>query len=73
MIVLVNQKAYRGAEKWSGYAILIGGCISWSTFIIYKIYIGYIGATMITFVVGINFLVLEPVFSVKDILCKKSI
>ncbi|MFX0005272.1 MAG: hypothetical protein ACFFA7_01840 [Promethearchaeota archaeon] len=72
MIVLINRKSYRKAEKWSWYAILIGGGISWCTFIIYKIYIGYIGASMITFVVGITLLVVGLVLPVKEILTKKT-
>ncbi|MFX1431698.1 MAG: hypothetical protein ACFFCY_16150 [Promethearchaeota archaeon] len=71
MIVLINQKSFRKAETWSWYAILIGGGISWSTFIIYKIYIGYIGISMITFVVGISLLVIGLVLPAKDILTKK--
>lgn len=72
MVVLINQKSYRKGEKWSWYAILIGGGISWSTFIIYKIYIGYIGASMITFVIGITLLVVGLVLPVKEILSRKS-
>lgn len=72
MVVLINQKSYRNAENWSWYAILIGGGISWSTFIIYKIYIGYIGLSMITFVVGISLLVVGLVLPLNEILRKKS-
>ncbi len=72
MIVLINQRAYRNAEKWSWYALLIGGGISWSTFIIYKIYIGYIGLSMITFVVGISLLIIGLVLPAKEILTRKS-
>jgi hypothetical protein len=70
MIVLINQKSYRKSEKWSWYAILIGGGISWSTFIIYKIYIGYIGYSMITFVVGITLLIVGLALPINDILRK---
>ena len=70
MVVLINQKSYRNAEKWSWYSILIGGGLSWSTFIIYKIYIGYIGLSMITFVVGISLLVIGLVLPAKEILTK---
>jgi hypothetical protein len=70
MVVLINQKSYLKSEKWSWYAILIGGGISWSTFIIYKIYIGYIGLSMITFVVGISLLIVGLVLPAKEILTK---
>lgn len=72
MIVLINQKGYRNSEKWAWYAILVGGGISWSTFIFYKLYIGYIGASMITFVVGISLLGVGLILPAKEILRKQS-
>ncbi|MFX1304293.1 MAG: hypothetical protein ACFE9X_13140 [Promethearchaeota archaeon] len=73
MILLLTQKSYRKAEKWSWYALLIGGGISWGTFIGYKIFIGYIGYSIITFVVGATLLVVGLAFPVKEILGKKAI
>ena len=72
MIVLINHNSYRKGEKWSWYAILAGGGISWSTFIIYKIYIGYIGYSMVTFVVGITLLIIGLALPAKEILMRKS-
>ncbi|MFX0137713.1 MAG: hypothetical protein ACFFDN_29000 [Candidatus Hodarchaeota archaeon] len=73
MILLITQKSYRKAEKWSWFALLIGGNISWGTFIVYKIYIGYIGISMITFAVGAALLVVGLVFPIKEILVKKKV
>ena len=73
MILLITQKSYRKAEKWSWYALLIGGGISWGTFIGYKIFIGYIGISMITFVVGATLLVVGLAFPAKEILGKKTV
>ncbi|MFX1308131.1 MAG: hypothetical protein ACFE8C_00380 [Promethearchaeota archaeon] len=72
MILLINQKSFRKAEKWSWYALLIGGGVSWGTFIGYKIFIGYIGLSMITFAVGATLLVIGLAFPAKAILGNKS-
>jgi len=72
MILLINQKSYRKGEKWSWYAILIGGGISWGTFIGYKIFIGYIGLSMITFAIGAILLVIGLGFPAKEILRRSS-
>jgi len=71
MILLINQKSYSKAEKWSWYALLIGGGLSWGTFIGYKIFIGYIGLSMITFAIGAALLVVGLAFPAKEILSKK--
>ena len=73
MILLITHKSYSKAEKWSWYALLIGGGISWSTFIGYKIFIGYIGYSMITFIVGATLLVIGLAFPVKEILGKSTV
>jgi len=72
LILLINQYAYRKGEKWSWFAILIAGSIAWGTFIIYKIVIGYIGVSMITFALGAALVLLGIIFPVKDILGRKS-
>jgi hypothetical protein len=72
LILLINQNAYRKGEKWAWYAILIAGGISWGTFIVYKIVIGYIGASMITFVVGAALTAVGLAIPAKEILSKKS-
>jgi len=73
MILLITQKSYRKAEKWPWYALLIGGGISWGTFIGYKIFIVYIGISMITFVGGATLLVVGLAFPFKEILGKKTV
>jgi hypothetical protein len=72
LILLINQNAYRKGEKWAWYALLIAGSIAWSTFIVYKIIIGYIGASMITFVVGAALVVVGLIIPAKKILSKKT-
>jgi len=71
LILFIYHKAYRKGEKWSWYAVLIAGSISWGTFIGYKILIGYIGVSMITFVVGAALTIIGLVIPAKEILSKK--
>jgi hypothetical protein len=70
LILLINQKAYRKGEKWSWFAILIAGGVTWGTFIVYKIIIGYIGASMITFVIGNLITLIGLILSAKEMLGK---
>ncbi|MFX1322336.1 MAG: hypothetical protein ACFFAQ_11910 [Promethearchaeota archaeon] len=71
LIVIINQYGYSKGEKWSWYALLIAGSVPWGTFIIYKLVIGYIGISMITFVLGATLFVIGITFPVKEILSKK--
>ncbi|MFX1496768.1 MAG: hypothetical protein ACFFBH_04510 [Promethearchaeota archaeon] len=71
-VLFINHMSYRKGEKWSWYALLLGGSIPWATFILYKIFIGYYGGSMFIFVIGAILLVLGLVFPAKEILSKKS-
>jgi hypothetical protein len=71
LVIFITQKGYRKAEKWSWYALLISGTMTWGTFIVYKIFIGYLGGSMITFVVGATLLALGLAFPAKEILSEK--
>jgi hypothetical protein len=72
LILLINQFAYRKGEKWSWFAILVAGSIAWGTFIVYKIVIGYIGVSMITFALGAALVLVGIIFPAKEILHKKT-
>ncbi|MFW9895728.1 MAG: hypothetical protein ACFFD7_07980 [Candidatus Thorarchaeota archaeon] len=72
IILFITKKSYSKGEKWSWFALLITGNITWGTFIGYKIMIGYIGASMVTFVVGISLLLIGLILPAKEILSKKS-
>lgn len=71
-VLFINHKSYRKGERWSWFALLLGGSIPWATFIIYKIFIGYYGGSMFIFVIGAALLVLGLVFPAKEILGKKT-
>ena len=72
MILLINQYAYRKGEKWSWYALLIAGGTAWGAFIGYKIIIGYIGVSMMTFAIGAALLLVGIALPAKEILSKGS-
>ena len=67
LFIFISKRSYNKGEKWSWYALLISGSITWGTFIIYKIYIGYIGASMATFAIGAVLLVIGLVLPAKEI------
>ncbi|MFX1480071.1 MAG: hypothetical protein ACFFCI_18275 [Promethearchaeota archaeon] len=72
LIIFINQKCYRKGVKWSWYALLIAGVIVWGTFISYKIFIGYIGASMATFAVGAGLFIVGIALPAKEIFSKNS-
>jgi len=41
LIILIAQKSYSKAEKWSWYALLIAGAVLWGSILVYRISIGY--------------------------------
>ena len=72
LIIVINQQAYRKGEKWAWYTLLLAGGTAWGTFIVYKIIIGYIGISMITFAVGAALVVVAIALPAKEILSRKS-
>lgn len=71
LTIFVTKKSYSKGDKWSWFALLVTGSITWGTFIGYKIMIGYIGASMVTFVVGTALLFVGLILPAKEILSKK--
>ena len=52
LIMLITRKSYSRGEKWSWYALLIAGGGLWGSLIGYRIVIGYIAPSIVTFIVG---------------------
>ena len=52
-IVMINQFGYQRGEKWSWFTLLVTGGLLWGTLLGYRIFIGYIGGSSITFIVGL--------------------
>jgi hypothetical protein len=54
LMIFVTQKSYKKGEKWSWYALLIAGAVTWGGLISYKVVTGYFDPSMssTTFVIG---------------------
>lgn len=52
LILLVTKNGYSEGEKWSWYTLLIAGALLWCTLIGYRVYIGYVAPSIITFLLG---------------------
>lgn len=74
LTIFITQKSYRRGEKWSWYALLIAGSITWGSLIGYKIAIGYFQPTpsSMTFIIGAILFVIGIALPVKAILGTKS-
>lgn len=73
LIILIIQKSYRRGEKWSWYALLIAGLITWGSLIGYRITIGYVESTGVaTPILGLALLFIGLALPAKTILGKKT-
>ncbi len=74
LIIFITQKSYRRGEKWSWYALLISGIITWGWIIGYRVAIGYVESIGIaTPVLGLVLLFIALVLPAKAILGKKTV
>jgi len=73
-MIFICQKSYRKGEKWSWYALLIAGTVTWGSLIGYKVVTGYFEATLssLTFIVGLILFVIGITLPAKAILGDKS-
>ena len=72
LIIFITQKSYSKAEKWSWYALLIAGIILWGSLIGYRIVIGYLAPSIVTFIIGAALFIIGISLPAKEILDKKS-
>ncbi len=73
LIIFIAQKSYRKGEKWSWYALLIAGVITWGWLIGYRIAIGYVESTGIaTPILGLALLFIGLALPAKAFLGKKA-
>ncbi len=68
LIIIVTRKGYTGGEKWSWYALLIAGSMLWGSLIGYRIVIGYIAPSIVTFIIGTVLFVIGIALPAKEIL-----
>jgi hypothetical protein len=74
LMIFITQKSYSRGEKWSWYALLIAGIITWGSLIGYKVAIGYFEPTTssMTFIIGAILFAIGIVLPAKAFLSKKS-
>jgi len=70
-ILLVAKYGFEKGEKWAWFAELIIGGLFWGTLLGYRAFIGYLGGSTITFVVGIILYALAILIPAKEFLGKK--
>ncbi len=68
LIIIITQKSYSKGEKWSWYALLITGIMLWGSLIGYRIVIGYIAPSIVTFIIGVALFVIGIALPAKEIL-----
>jgi hypothetical protein len=72
LIILITQKSYGRGEKWSWYALLIAGIITWGSVLGERIAIGYLASTGVAIpIIGLILLVIGLALPAKVILSKK--
>ena len=74
LMIFITQKSYSRGKKWSWYALLIAGIITWGSLIGYKVAIGYFEPTTssMTFIIGAILFAIGIVLPAKAFLSKKS-
>jgi hypothetical protein len=74
LMIFITQKGYSRGEKWSWYALLISGTITWGSLIGYKVVIGYFQPTTssMTFIIGAILFIIGIVLPAKAIFSEKT-
>ncbi len=74
LMIFVTHKSYSRGEKWSWYALLITGIVTWGSLIGYKVVIGYFQPTLssMTFIIGAILFAIGIVLPAKAILSTRS-
>ena len=74
LMIFVTQKSYNKGEKWSWYALLISGAVTWGSLIGYKVVTGYFDPTIssTTFIIGALLFIMGISLPAKVVLGRKS-
>ena len=74
LMMYVAQRCYKKGQKWSWYALLFAGIITWGSLLGYKVVIGYfkLSSSSLTFIVGAVLLAIGLALPAKAILGQKS-
>ena len=74
LMIFITRKSYSKGEKWSWYALLIAGAVTWGSLIGYKAVTGYFDPTpsSMTFIIGAILFIIGISLPAKAILGQKS-
>jgi hypothetical protein len=70
-ILFITHTSYQKGEGWSWFALFITGGLLWGTLLGYRILIGYIGGSSITFVAGLALWLLALLIPFKEFFGKE--
>jgi hypothetical protein len=70
LIIIVTQKSFSKGEKWGWYTLLVCGIIFWGGLLGYRVIIGYVAPSIVTFVIGAGLFVIGIILPAKDFLKK---
>ena len=71
-ILFITKYGYEHGERWAWFALLITGGLFWGMLIGYRLFIGYVGGSMYTFVIGIIIYLLAILLPAKEMLSKEA-
>ncbi len=64
--LFITKKGYEPGEKWAWWALLLTGGMFWGLFLGYRVYIGYVAISMMTFLVGLVIWLVALLIPIKD-------
>ena len=70
LMIFVAQRCYKKGDKWSWYAMLLSGIVTWGSLLGYKVVIGYfrLSSSSMTFIIGAILLVIGLALPAKAML-----
>ena len=71
LTLFITHNSYSNGEKWSWYALLSVAVIIWCSLLGYRIYIGYVAPSMITFLLGFGINLVGLILPAKEFLEEK--
>ena len=71
LTLFITHNSYSNVEKWSWYALLSTAIVIWGSLLGYRVYIGYVAPSMITFILGFALNLAGLIIPAKEFLEKK--
>ncbi len=72
LIIGVTRSGYSRGERWSWYLLFVAGAMLWGTLIGYRVYIGYVAPSIISFVIPAVLWIIGIALPARDMLGSKS-